>query len=121
MDLDRRTHHLENLRRWRGPRRRDLTLADLPERVERTVLKPHRQLGAVAMLWRELVPGHLLDRTALVSFQRGVLTVELTDSATLYELDRLLRCGLERQLRTACKTTLRRVRCRIANSGSGNS
>ena len=110
--MEQRADHLENLRRWRAPRARDLTLAKLAEQVERTVVKPHRQLGALAVLWRELVPCELLERTALVSFSAGVLTVQVADSSTLYQLDRLLRSGLERQLRSGCKATLRKVRCR---------
>ena len=115
--MARRDVHLEDLRRWRNRAGRDLTLGGLSEQVQRTVVRPHKQVESLAILWRELVPSDLLDRTALASFARGVLTVEVPDSATLYQMDRLLRGGLERQLRAGCKTTLRKVRCRVASAG----
>jgi hypothetical protein len=112
--VEREPVQLQRLRGWRNRRGRDLTLAGLAEQVNRTVIRPHKQVAGLAVLWRELVPAALLERTALASFARGVLTVEVPDSTTLYEIDRLLRGGLERQLRAASTMPLRRVRCRVA-------
>lgn len=106
--------HIENLRRWRAPHVRDVTLAGLAERVDRTVVRPHKQLGSISVLWRELLPPELLVRTTLASFINGTLTVEAADSAALYQLDRLLRSGLERTLKATCKAPLRRIKFAVA-------
>jgi len=124
-DMDPTPHerHLQRLRHWRNPARRDLTLGHLPNYVHNNITKPHRQLGQLVDLWREHVPEHIEPHTALAGFSRGVLTVHVADSATLYELDRLLRGGLERRIQRAAQTTVRRIRLRQAppQGSSGSS
>jgi hypothetical protein len=105
---------LENLRRWRNRPERNVSLAGLAEQVHKNIVKPHQQLGALVEAWRELIPPGLLERTALVSLTRGVLTVHVADHASSYELDRLLRGGVEQRLRQASKASLRKVKCRVA-------
>ncbi len=103
--------HLDELGNRRGLPKRDLSLQFMREQFEREVGKPMRQLGQLAELWTQQVPEALASRTRLVGLSRGVLHVEADDSATVYELDRLLRGGLERELLLAFKgPSLRRVR-----------
>ena len=62
-------------------------------------------------LWTELLPDEIIEHTRLDSLARSVLTVSVDSSARLYELDRLLRSGLEKQLITAHKgPAFRRVK-----------
>jgi hypothetical protein len=65
---------------------------------KKNVQKPFKQLHAMAEVWSQLVPAHLVKKTRLVSLQRGVLQVMVDSSSTLYELDRLLRQGLQMQI-----------------------
>ena len=103
-------NRLERLRAWRNAPERDLSLADLQERFRKQVEKPYRQLASLTELWREEVPAHLTARTRLDGFQRGVLRVSVDSSAALFELDRLLRSGVERRLIERHGGSLRRVR-----------
>jgi len=101
---------INRLRGWRGGRDRDLTLGFLGDYVKRHHAGTQRRMGRLGELWQELVPEPLLGRTTLAGFVRGVLTVRVTDSASRYELDRLLRSGIERRLRGSGVAGLRRIR-----------
>ncbi len=89
---------LARVRRYRVKPEPDLSLGFLADQFKREVERPHRQLGDLAELWNRLVPPHLLEHTRLESFSRAVLRVTVRSSAHLYELDRLLRQGLRKQL-----------------------
>lgn len=108
-----RHDHIRNLRRWRDGDERDLSLAFVSEYVKKQVVRPHQQLGKLGLEWRRQLPAHLLEQTALVGISRGVLTVHAADSAALYELDRLLRAGVERKLKAASDATLRRIKLTV--------
>jgi hypothetical protein len=113
-DLAARNEYLHRLRQWRNRPQRDLTLSGLGEYVDRTFVKPSKHLGQFVELWEQHVPAEIQPRTALAKFHRGVLTVHVADSATLYDLDRLMRGGLERRIAQQAKTTLRKIRLAIA-------
>jgi hypothetical protein len=120
MHEDRERHldeHIGRLRGWRNRSQPDLSLRFLEKQFQREVARPHKQLGPLAEAWREKVPAHLVKRTALQSLRNGVLKVHVADSATLWELDQLLRAGLEQQLRQGMPGTLRRVRLACAPLG----
>lgn len=104
---------LRQLGTWRTRPPRDLSLHFLKDQFQREVAKPYKQLGQIVELWREHVPDHLHQRTALRSLQRGRLTVTVSDSSTLYELDRLLRGGVEQTLRRQFPGNLRRVKLEV--------
>ena len=82
---------------------------------KREIEKPAKQLAAITELWAQLVPAEIVSHTRLDSLQRGVLKVSVDSSACLYELDRRLRDGLEKELVTQHKgPALRRVQLRVA-------
>lgn len=110
--------HLRRLRQWRNPAAPDLSLAFVKEQFQREVARPHRQLGQFVDLWAELIPEPLLRHTRLEGFARGVLRVAVDSSAHRYELDHLLRAGLERELmrRQPAGATLRRVRLHVTDT-----
>lgn len=58
----------------------------------------HKKVGKVAEIWVALVPQMFLERTSLVSFAQGTLTVSVESSPHLYELQLLLRSGLQKQI-----------------------
>lgn len=89
---------LERARKSRSLPSPDLSLGFLAEQFKREVAKPYQQLGDLAELWRELVPANLVDKSRLVGLSRGVLHVEVDNAAAHFEIDRLLRGGLQKQL-----------------------
>lgn len=90
---------------------RDVSPGFIKQLFEQQIAKPYRQLRGLGELWPQLVPADLLPHTSLQAFNRGVLRVGVDSSARLYELDRLLRQGLLRQLISAFKAgSLRSVK-----------
>jgi predicted nucleic acid-binding Zn ribbon protein len=107
---------LNQLRKWRNPAEHDFSLGQLSKQFKREVEKPFKQLKAVVELWQEMVPEQLAKHTRLESMQRGLLKVTVSGSTRLYELDRLLRQGLERQMIIARKDSgLRKIKLRQGN------
>jgi hypothetical protein len=106
--------HLRNLSRWRSRPEQDLSLGFLRDYFKREVEKPHQQLAGLGALWAELVPAELASQTRLEGLTRGVLHVAVRHSGALFELDRLLRSGLQRDLITRHRgPALRRVQLRV--------
>lgn len=89
----------------------------MQEQFRRTVERPHQQLGELVGIWEALVPTHLLGQTALVSMSRGTLRVAVADSSVLYELDRRLRGGLERDIRQRFRGGRLRIRLEVGPVG----
>jgi hypothetical protein len=114
-DPDPRQQRLDQVRRWHTRPERDLSLKFLAADFKRQVEKPYKQLAQVSAVWTTLVPAELIAHCRLEAVTRGVLRVAVEDSAHLYDLDRLLRQGLERQLLAAAKgPALRRVQLFVA-------
>lgn len=110
--------HLDALRGYRVRPQRDDSLGFIVDQFQREVARPFKQLKAISGIWGELVPPELAQEARLESLQRGTLTVSVPSSAVLYELDRRLRDGLERELIVRHKgAAFRRVKLRLqANS-----
>jgi len=114
---DAQADRLQRLRNWRDPDGPDRSMKFVGDWFKHTYAKPHEQVAQFVELWEMHIPPHLFAKTALASFNRGVLTVHVADSAAMYELDRLMRGGLERQIKSAAKASLRKIRLRVANLG----
>jgi hypothetical protein len=102
MDAREGDEQLKRLRRWRTRPEPDLSLGFLEQRLKR-VRKDVDRLGEAASVWREQVPPELVDRTRLEGLHRGTLKVGVDSAGALYELDRLLRAGLETRILRACR------------------
>lgn len=98
MRPDASQHRLERLRGFRNKPETDLSLGFLKDAFKREVERPYKQLAAITEVWARLVPEPLARHARLESLQRGVLRVAVSSSAHLYELDRLLRDGLQQRL-----------------------
>ncbi len=86
----------------------------LPQHFEKEHRKPFDRLGEFIEKWAEIMPPEIVERSRLSAFARGVLTIHVDGSSTLYAADRLLKSGLEAQLRLAGrKAVLRKVRLAI--------
>ncbi len=107
-------HRLERLRGFRVRPERDLSLGFLVKRFSRDVAGPFKQLEALIEPWRSLVPSALLEHTRLESLRRGTLCVAVGDHSKLYELDMLLRHGLQKELLDAFgKGRVLRIKLRV--------
>lgn len=112
--------HVEKMRTLRVRPERDVSMAFLADQFKREVARPFKQLGDLVELWNELLPGEVAAGTRLEALARGVLSVAVDSSARLYEVDRRLREGLERELITRHKgAAFRRVKLRVDASGWG--
>lgn len=107
---------LDQLRQHRNRADPDLSLGFIQKQFRQDVERPHKQLAGLTELWAELVPPALLPHTRLIGLQRGVLRVAVDASPRLYELQALLRAGLEKQLIERHRATLRRVKLQVDGS-----
>ncbi|MEM1212923.1 MAG: hypothetical protein AAGI68_11575 [Planctomycetota bacterium] len=105
-----RVGRLRERRVWKG---KDLTLGGMKKDFEREVARPYRQLAGVAAWWAEHVPGELVGQTRLEGLSREVLRVTVGGAPAMYELDRALREGLERELLRAFAGKVRKVRLSV--------
>ncbi len=111
---DPRDAYLDRLRDWRNRKDFDYSMDFLKPQFKREIEKPYKQLLSMAQLWPTLVPAELCGRTKLETISRGVLKVIVDSSGALYELDRLLREGLEQKLITQNQgPAIRRVQLRV--------
>lgn len=111
MSLPELSRRLELLRRTRTPTGADSKdCSALFQSQGRSFERMERSVGAVSGAWRSICPSGLYERTSIVGLQRGVLTLGVEDASTRYEIDRLLRCGAQRELIRSCPSTLRRVK-----------
>ena len=116
MDPERVDDRLKRLRERRVWRERDLSLSFLPGQFKREVARPFKQLAGLAEAWQRLVPPELARHARLERLKGGVLHVAVDSSAHLYDLDRLMRQGLERELvRAATGSPVRRVKLSLSS------
>ncbi len=106
-------NQIHRLRQWRSGREPDQSLSFIKKLFDRQIARPHKKVAKLVALWEKHIPPELAARTALLSYSRGVLRVEVADSATLYQLDRLLRSGAEQQLRQAFTGSLRTIKLQL--------
>ena len=82
---------------WRnrqGPNRITALGEPLGELVRVRLAKRVRQVGQLASAWDECIPDSIREHTALVSFQKGTLTVAVDSAAHRYQLQMLLGAGV---------------------------
>ncbi|MCC7146437.1 MAG: DUF721 domain-containing protein [Phycisphaeraceae bacterium] len=112
---DPRQQYLDRLRQWRNRKEADLSLEKVTRNMGKQLERLQKQMGPMAELWEQIVPPSLLPFTRLEGFARGVLTVGVQGSSRLFELDRFLRQGKERELIQRFKAgSLRRVKLQLA-------
>jgi len=102
---------LLQLRQLRQRKERDHTIAPAIVSISEQIRTSDRKLTQLVELWRELVPEHLQHHATPTRVHSGVLHVEVDCAATAYEVDRLMRGGVEQTLRSRYNGTLLRVKC----------
>ncbi len=75
--------------------------------------REHRLTGGLAGAWAALCPPELSERSRVVRFASGVVTVEVTDGSTRFRLDRWLRSGGRDALQARAGGGIRRVVMRV--------
>ena len=105
---------LEQLRKWRARRDKDISIGATIEKLRRNLKKSNKQLTQLVEAWDELVPSHIHQNTNPISFRGGVLEVYADGSPTVYQLNRIIRAGLLRELQQRCSGTLNQIRVRVA-------
>ena len=88
----------------------------LPQWIEKNILRPGSILNTITDLWLQLVPPHLLIQTSFAGLAHRVLTVYTSSATAKMELDAMLRQGLFRQVQTASRGTIARVRTTVNRS-----
>jgi hypothetical protein len=106
---------LEKLRRLRGNRSRDVSIASAIEAAANAAAHTQKKLGELIELWECHVPSAIANHTTLTGVRAGVLHVTADSSSAAFELDRILRGGLINDLRRGYRGTLTRVRVKIAS------
>ncbi len=104
---------IEQLRKWRSRKKKELRLDTEMNSFCRSLKKTNSQLLQLREEWNELVPTLLSQVAIPVAFRNGVLEVSVDGSPTAYQINRLVRSGLLRQLQKKCNGTLRQIRVRI--------
>lgn len=104
---------LERLRQRRARSEADPSIGGLVSGLAQRAARTQRRLGALTDVWESLVPAEIVARTRLTSLRGGVARVVVDSASTAYELDRMLRGGLEQQLRWRLRGTLIRIRLSI--------
>lgn len=104
---------LERLRQGRVRSEADPSIGGLVSGVAQRAARTQRRLGALTDVWESLVPGEIVARTRLTGLRGGVARVVVDSASTAYELDRMLRGGLEQRLRRRFRGTLMRIRISI--------
>jgi hypothetical protein len=80
-------------------RSRRVEVSGLFATQQRELQRTEKRLAGSSELWERVCPAELLERTCVVGLQRGTLTIGVRDHSTRYVLDRMLRSGLEQELR----------------------
>ena len=104
---------IEKLQGWRGRRAAELSIEPMIARLQDQAGESQRRLGDLITLWSALLPPELVERTVITSVRSGVMRVTVDSAATAFEIDRLLRSGLEGDLRRGFRGTLTRVKTTV--------
>ena len=105
---------LKQLRQWRARREKDISIGATIHELQRSLKKNNKHLTQIIEAWDELVPEQINQSANPTSFQAGVLEVFADGSPTAYQLNRLIRAGLLRELQQRCSGTLKQIRVRVA-------
>lgn len=103
---------LDRLRTYRARQERETSINETVQSVRKGLRKGNKASSSLIEAWDAAVPSHIANQATIVSMRNGVLDV-LTDGASIaYQLNRLVRSGLLRELQKATKGTLRKIRVR---------
>lgn len=91
-------------------RSRRVEVSGLFAAQQRELQRTEKRLAGSSALWERVCPPELLERTCVVGLQRGTLTIGVRDHSTRYVLDRMLRSGMEEDLRRRSAVSISSVK-----------
>ena len=101
---------LERLRNFRLRKQRDLSIGPAFDAQAEQLKRLRKRVGPLAQAWESACPTDLIERTAIGGLSRGILTINVDDHATKFELDRALRAGAEREFIRLAPMSVRRLK-----------
>ena len=110
------TQQLEQLRKHRSRAGRDWTIGRIVADTQDQAKRTHKKFGELVELWERFIPADLAVHTSLSNFRAGVLHVAVDSSSAAFELDRLLRGGIEAEFRRQFRGTLVRIKTRFTGA-----
>jgi len=113
--MDDATIKIEQLRKWRATRRKDVSIDVAMNHFRHSLKKTNKQLLQIQTAWEELTPKRLHSAAFPISLRQGVLYVSVDGSPTAYQVNRLVRSGLLRQLQKSCSGTLRQIKVTVGS------
>ena len=113
---DRRLVWLDRMRPFRERHERDVGLDRVIQALERELRDQHNAVGDIIDVWNEVAPPALRDIAVSAGVSPGTLTIAVATSGASYELSRVLRDGLERDLMKRLPARVKRIRVKIATN-----
>ena len=113
---DRRLAWLERMRPFRARHDRDVSMEGALQSLERQLREQHNAVGDIIDVWNELAPPAVRDIAIIAGVSQGTLTIAVATSGASYELSRMLRDGLERDMMKRLPARVKRIRVRIATN-----
>lgn len=110
---DPRLDRLARIAPYRGRREYDPSINSFLETTKKRAKRDEKRLASFTEAWERLVPPEVLASCRLVGARGSTVTVEVDSSPAKYELDRLLRTGLQANLRRLYTGPLINVRTRL--------
>ena len=104
---------IEQLQKWRSRRKKNLRVDLEMQSLCRSLKKTNKHLEQIRETWNDLLPKQLLQVEIPIAFRAGVLEISVDGSPTAYQLNRLIRSGLLRQLQKKCSGSLRQIKVNI--------
>ena len=115
---DPRLARLKRMAPYRRRRERECSISDLVESTRKNAARVQSRTGEFVEAWERLVPRELSVACRMGQFRGGSITILVNSSPAKYELDALLRSGLEARLRQEYNGPLTRVRTKLVAAGS---
>jgi hypothetical protein len=104
---------IERLRQHRAIKGKDVSITNLVAATAEDAAKTQKKMGELIALWEELIPPKLAAQSKFTGLRNGVLQVTAASSSVMYEIDRLLRQGIEEQIRSRHRGSLSRIKLRV--------
>ena len=104
-------------------RRRDFnpSIGEIVESTRKRAARDEKRFSSFSEAWERLVPSEILACSRLGGTRGSTITIEVESSSAKYELDRLLRTGLEDNLRRLYTGPLTRIRTRLGSPDQSDS
>ena len=110
---DPRLARLARLAPYRRRRDFDPSIDGILDSTVKKAKRDEKRFSSFSEAWAQLVPAEILSCSRLAGSRGSSITIEVDSSSAKYELDRLLRTGLEADLRRLYNGPLTKVRTKL--------